>query len=221
MNETLHTLYTSWQADFENVIRQFRGIDLAGPLLMSPNALYNQQKNPLLIVGQETKGWAYLHGADMRAQMKAYETFNVAEGYYPSPFWNVTRKVEQALGNAAYSCAWTNVSKFDVAGGRAQGEQERVISSLDDLLSSEINIIKPKVCLFYTGPDFDERIEQVFPGLRYQAVDGWPERELATLVHPALPPLTFRTYHPNYLRRSSREGGFIEFMQVVGNELNA
>lgn len=215
MTEALHQLYVSRQADFDNVKSQFQGIDLAGPLLMAPNALYSQQPNPLLIVGQETKGWGYLQGEAIREQMAVYEEFNVGEEYYASPFWNVTRKVEQALGNAPYSCGWTNLSKFDVNGGRSFGSQERIISAVDDLLVSEISLLKPKVCLFFTGPTFDSRVRRTFPGVVYQTVDEWPERELARLVHPDLPVNTFRTYHPNYLRRSGRETAFIQFIKEI------
>ncbi|GAB3590305.1 hypothetical protein [Hymenobacter daeguensis] len=212
MNEELHNLYQNRQPDFENVILQFKGTDLAGPLLMSPNPTYGTQKVPLLIVGQETKGWAYLHGNDISKQMSVYEDFNLGEGYYASPFWNVTRKVEQALGSVPYSCAWTNLSKFDVDGGRSYGKQEQIIATVDDLLVAEISIIKPKVCLFFSGPDFDSRIQRIFPGVVYQNVPEWPKRELARLEHPDLPAYTFRTYHPNYLRRSSLEPAFIEFI---------
>jgi len=218
MTEALHQLYISRQADFDNIKSQFRGIDLAGPLLMAPNALYSQQPNPLLIVGQETKGWGYLHGEAIREQMAVYEKFNVGKEYYASPFWNVTRKVEQALGNAPYSCAWTNLSKFDVNGGRSFGAQERIISTVDDLLVSEISLLKPKVCLFSTGPAFDERIRRTFPGVTYQAVDKWSQRKLARLMHPDLPANTFRTYHPNYLRRSGLEPDFIHFIAAIKND---
>jgi hypothetical protein len=215
MHEVLYQLYVSRQANFIKVQSQFSGNELAGPLLMAPNALYDQQPNPLLIVGQETKGWRSLEGDAIREQMAAYEEFNVGEGYYASPFWNVTRKVEAALGNAPYSCAWTNVSKFDVARGRSYGDQAAVIATLDDLLVAEIALLKPKVCLFFTGPDFDDRLRHTFPELTYQQVTEWPERALARLVHPALPANTFRTYHPNYLRRSGQEAAFLEFMQSV------
>ena len=66
------------------------------------------------------------------------------------PFWNVTRKLEKALGNDAHSCAWTNFSKYDVDAGRAYGEHEKEISTLDNLLKKEIEILKPKICVLLT-----------------------------------------------------------------------
>lgn len=150
MENELYTLYTSRQKDFKKIVETFPEDDLAGPLLMSPNPDYYTSQNKLLIIGQETNGWNY-HLDDIAKQMKTYEDFNVGIEYYASPFWNITRKVEKALGNKPHSCAWTNLNKFDLNAGRPSGEYEKVISELDDILLSELKIIKPEFCLFYTG----------------------------------------------------------------------
>ena len=84
---------------------------------------------------------------------------------------------------------------------------------MNGLLCDAFALLKPKVCLFFTGPDFDDRLRHTFHGLVYQPVAEWSERVLARLVHPALPANTFRTYYPNYLRRSGQEASFLEFMQ--------
>jgi hypothetical protein len=209
MKQQLHDLYLQKQPAFQALRQQFPTADLAGPLLLSPNAAYSKQKYPLLIIGQETKGWQY-HVQDIAKQMAVYEEFNVGETYYASPFWNVTRKVERALGSVPYSCSWTNVSKFDLDGGRSYGQYEQAISDLDDILTTEISILQPEVCIFFTGPDFDYRLNRIFTGLRYNAVSDWNKRALARLEHPLLPPHCFRTYHPRYLRLRRQETAFIE-----------
>lgn len=190
------------------------GEDMAGPLLMAPDERYTGQPHRLLIVGQETGGWHY-HVDDPELQMEKYREFNVGEQWYASPFWNVTRKVEKLLGNQPYSCAWTNVSKFDHKNGRAVGRFAASIMSVDHLLVEELRILKPTVCLFYTGPDFDMRLCGIFPGVRYSAVEGYTEREMARLEHVELPSLSFRTYHPNYLRRSGMEEGVIRTLHAL------
>lgn len=213
MKEKLLKAYQDRKADFKSVKTQFADKNMAGPFLMSPNDKYAGQPYPLLIVGQETKGWGY-HVDDLSKQMEVYENFNVGIDYYASPFWNVTRKVEKALGNEPHTCTWTNISKFDLEGGRAYGECETAIATLDNLLVTEINIIKPKVCLFFTGPSFDGRIKNMFPDIEFATVPGHTTRQLSQLKHPDLPLLTFRSYHPNYLRRSKLEPEFINF--IVG-----
>ena len=185
---------------------------LHGPFLMSPNFSFGVQKNPLLIVGQETFGWSK-HAEDIEQNMLDYEDFNVGSKYYSSPFWNVTRKIEQILENEAFSCAWTNISKYDVNGGRAEGVYETEISNLDEILIKEIEILKPKICLFFTGPNFDYRIKTIFSEIEFHKVDNWNDRQLCQLKHPNLPENSFRTYHPNYLRRSGLEEGFLDFFR--------
>ncbi len=131
MKEQLPNLYLKGQRQFKDIITQFPDDDLAGPFLMSPNSLYAFQENPLLIVGQETCAWENSID-DLNKQMKFYEVFNVGIDYKSTPFWNITRKVEAVLGNIPYSCAWTNISKFDFDGGRAYGIYEKASCDLDE-----------------------------------------------------------------------------------------
>ncbi len=211
MKNQLFTAYQQRHADFKTVRATYPNEDMAGPFLMSPNEKYVNQPNPLLIVGQETYGWDYFVD-DLTKQMEVYENFNVGEKYYASPFWNVTRKVEQALGNELYSCVWTNISKYDLDGGRAYGEFEATISTLDNVLIDEVKILKPRVCMFFTGPSFDSRIRKIFEGVQFLTVEDFNPRQLCQLKHADLPTLTFRSYHPNYLRRSGQEKDFIDFV---------
>ncbi len=214
MKNQLLKIYQDRQPEFKDIRERFADEDMAGPLLMSPNNKYGLQKMPLLIVGQETHGWDY-HVADLNRQMEVYEAFNVGEEYYASPFWNVTRKVEKTIGNEPHSCAWTNISKFDLDGGRASGEHETAISAFDNMLVDEIKVLKPKVCLFFTGPTFDKRIKNIFTDVELIPVADWGINQLCQLKHKDLPALTFRSYHPNYLRRSGLEPEFIDFLSEV------
>ena len=77
--------------------------DLEGPLLMDLTQ-YWKQPVKLLIIGQETKGWNSEY-KDIESLKKTYREFNMGEGYYSSPFWNLTRKLESKVGIPAYSCA--------------------------------------------------------------------------------------------------------------------
>ena len=209
MKEHLFNLYNSKLSAFVSVRQRFAETQMAGPFLISPNEKYNEQPKPLLIVGQETKDWGY-HIEDISEQMAVYERFNLGESYYSSPFWNITRKIEGILGNEPYSCTWSNISKFDVNKGRAYGEYETAISSLDNILLDEIRILRPKVCIFYTGPDFDYRIKSVFQGVEFLPLENYSIRQFCQLKHSDLPALTFRSYHPNFIRRSRMEAGFLK-----------
>jgi hypothetical protein len=211
MRKNLLRLYESNHALLQEVPARFKDDDMAGPFLMSPNEIYTRQQKRLLVVGQETYGWDY-HVDDLEKQMAVYESFNVGEHYYSSPFWNVTRKMERAIGGDLYSCAWTNLSKYDLDGGRPYGVYEEAISQLDFILVDEIKIVEPSVCVFFTGPAFDYRLKNVFPDLTFNSVPGWSDRQLAYLTSKRMPCVAIRTYHPNYLRRSGLEEKFVSFV---------
>jgi hypothetical protein len=214
MKEELFRLYQERQTNFKNVVGTFPGDDLAGPFLMSPAPHYREQKKPLLIVGQETNGWTY-HVDEIQKQMDTYEEFEVGKGFDSTTFWNVTRKVENVLGNEPHSCAWTNLSKFDLYGGKSYGKYEKVISTVDKILVDEIKIINPKICLFFTGPDFDSRLKKVFEGVEFEAIGNWNIKQFCRLRHPELPEYSFRSYHPKSLRLRRLENDLLEYLSKI------
>ena len=214
IKEQLLSLYSRRTNEFKHIVETFPNVDLAGPLLMSPNKKYETQSKRLLIIGQQTNGWSY-HISDVKKQMGTYEGFNLGVNYYASPFWNITRKLEKAIGIEEYSCAWTNINKFDLNSGKPYGEYEEEIRKVDDLLINEIKILNPDICVFFTGPSFDGRIKSIFDGMLFEKIENWNSRELARISHSHLPKLSFRTHHPKSLRIRHIEDRFIEFMNRI------
>jgi hypothetical protein len=214
MKQELFKLYQNHRSNFKNVRDLFPADDLRGPCLISPSSKYANHTNRLLIIGQETKGWE-CEIDDIEKQMKVYEDFNLGEKYYSSPYYNVTRKVEDKLGNERYSNAQTNINKFDVGGKHPNGKHEIAIATLDKILIDEIKILKPKICIFFTGHAFDNRLNKIFPGLEFNEVAEFNKMEFCQLKHPLLPELSFRAYHPGYLRRRGKEKKFLDFMGKV------
>jgi hypothetical protein len=224
LKEELLKAYLNRMSDFERIHETFRDEDegINGPLLMSPGEKYLQQPNPLFIIGQETNEWVRFTNVNQEEYEKlmlCYENFNVGSGgrYSRAPFWNVTRKIEATLGNERCSCAWTNISKYDQKCKRPDAEHVKVFSLVDNLLIDEIAITKPKICIFFTGRHFDWRIANIFPQVEFLPVSEFEPHVLSQLKHPSLPVLTFRTYHPRYLKTSGLENGFIEF---IGKQVN-
>ncbi|MDI1355155.1 MAG: hypothetical protein PSX36_09560 [bacterium] len=209
MKEQLLQLYRQQQPSFRNLVSSFPNEDLAGPFLMSPGKHYQKQNYPLLLVGQETKGWSY-HIDEIEKQMQTYERYNVGSELETNAFWNISRKIEHLLGNDPCSCAWTNVSRFDLYGGRAHGKYEKAIAHLDRLICEEIKIVAPKVCLFFTGPDFDRRLKNIFEDIEFIEIPGWKPSQLCLLKHAGLPVYTFRSYHPKSLKLHRLEDDFMK-----------
>ena len=212
MKEDLIKIYQKRLDQFDEIAEKFKQVNLHGPFLLSPNTKYQKSKKRLLIIGQETKGWHRIQD-NIDGLMKVYEDFDLGRNYYSSPFWNVIRKVERVLDIEKYGCAWTNLNKYDVNKKRPKGIYEDEICKFDDLLIDEIEILKPDICIFFTGPDFDTRLKRTFKNLVFQEEKNWKPKQLSILKNEKLPTFSIRAYHPNYLRLKKYENSFIEFLE--------
>ena len=209
----MQSLRQLYEANLEQLVQfanQFPNEGLSRPLLMQPLAYFNQPTK-LFIVGQETYGWNCEH-ASVDALLEKYTEFNMGEKYYSTPFWNVTRKVESVLGIEKYSCAWSNLNRFDQDQGPPTEKILEAVSKLDFLVREEIRILKPDICLFYTNRKYDQRIETLFPGVQFHNIEVLPECHFTRLIHDALPKLTFRTPHPKTIRMQGWEEAFLKFL---------
>lgn len=203
MESSLFKLYEHNIVNFEKIISNHPDNSIAGPLLIATSELYLKEELKLLVIGQDTNGWGHDY-LDPGLQMNLYKNFNVGEKYN-SVFWSVVRKLEGQMGISKCSCLWTNINKFDVDSKRPKNEYEISISAIDSILVEEIRIIQPDVCVFFTGPDFDMRIKGIFKDIVFEKINDNEERTISRLSHRDLPFLTFKTYHPQYLRRSAIE----------------
>ena len=211
--QTLRDLYQTHLERFAQFVNSIPNERFEGPLLMEPST-YFQQPRKLLIVGQETFGWCCEYD-DINAQLKLYREFNMGENH-PTPFFNITRKIESILRIEKCSCAWSNLNRFDHDGKSPRGpNKEKILeelSKLDFLVKEEIQILKPDICLFYTNWKYDHRLAALYPGVQFQNIDGLPSGHFARLTHEALPKLTFRTPHPRTIRTRKWEDAFLTFM---------
>jgi hypothetical protein len=216
IKDELLKVYCNRISDFQHIQDACKGEQIAGALLMSPSENYAKQPFPFLAIGQETRGWETFSDVVTKEEcvemMSEHENFTVREKKSASPFWNVIRKIETALGNEPCSCAWTNISKYDQDGGKPDVEHEKLFSTVDNLLIDEIKITKPKICLFFTNHNFDSRLKNIFEQIKFVEVDGFNINDLCQLKHPDLPILTFRTDHPKSLRIRKIEESVIDFI---------
>ena len=202
----LYDMYVSEKKNIYSVIDRCNN-NMSGPFLVSPNRKYLNSKVKLAFVGQETKGWT--SHRDIEMQMKVYEDFNLGEKYYSSPFWNVMRKFEKALCGDTYCSAWLNINRYDEMEKRPSQESLAELSKLDSIIVAELKILNPDIVIFLTGHSYDSRIVKIL-GARQSALGGFDMKKLCHLDSDLIAGRIFRTYHPNYLRRSGMETGVIE-----------
>ena len=148
----------------------------------------------------------------VQAMLAAYRSFAFAK-YDPvvgrSPFWRTFRRFDERPNHAAL---WTNVCRcaFNAEeGGHSlfrleETQREAFVAAQAQLARSEIDILRPDICLIFSGPYYDPITFASFEGTKLEPIEGFPERVLARVVHPALPEAAYRTYHPSYLQRSNQ-----------------
>ncbi len=208
---SLDNLYVKNKEKMTKFRKEFSDYNLNGPLIMELSDYFNQTIK-LLIVGQQTKGWCKEHD-NVEALFKTYRDFNMGEKYRSTPFWNFARKIESIIGIANYSCAWSNINRYDNDGEEPKGLLLEKMKSLDYLLKDEIDTINQDICLFFINKKNDLRILSLFPGLKFEAIDGLKFNDYARINHGLLPTKSFRFPHPAYIRRSGMENIFFNTMK--------
>ncbi len=187
---------------------------LSLPLFISSPETFAPSRLRLLVVGQETNTWYGLLGQDLGADPVAgvlarYTQFNLGHKY-PSPFWDAVRKIRRLLGTPEEPAglAWSNIYPCDQNAKRPREPFGRTLLDLR-ILPREVKGLDPHAVVFFTGPDYDEALLHLFPSARF-ADAGIPKNlRVHRVEHPDLPVATFRTYHPNHLRRA-RKGAAVD-----------
>jgi hypothetical protein len=209
-NEKLRLLYSSFVDSWkqEKSLWDFRKLSM--PLLPFVGDGYESAKRKLLVVGQQTKGWCG-HWADGRTEQtdiilkeleKIYREFYFGKTKSRSIFLKAVDTLVAALASEDISretSVWANVLPFD-NDERAPTLELQELFGRAELLSHIINVTKPDAVVFLSGHHYDAAIFEKFHGLKNSAV-GKDAKLLSKLSVSELPGATYRTYHPNFLRR--------------------
>ena len=212
LNERLRGLYRSVWPALDALIPG--GEDYSWPLLIKATEAYVESPTRLMIVGQETYGW-YGHFAPGRSEritgiQDHYAEFDFAARYKSTPFWRAVHRLRSTVASSSdrRALAWSNLLPVDKAQKRPWALEGHLAKL--GILRREIEVLKPDVVVFFTGPDYDGLVARQFPGVLHQTVGGYDLRTLSRLAHAGLPTKSFRTYHPAYLSRSR------QFDRVLG-----
>ncbi len=210
INNELRSLYQKNSSKLKKLVQDYEGASC--PHLLFIPSSYLSCKNKLLVVGQQTNGWGCSGLISCCSDivvplMKEYEEFNLGENYVSSPFWQAGISLNRLVNpnSPERSFLWTNLVKIDQNGRRpVVKELEDTVTSFK-LLQSEIEITKPNVVIFFTGPDYDALLQSSFPGIIFTQIKKYNTKAYAKLsLKGSLPELSFRTYHPKYLKLSGK-----------------
>ncbi|MBQ8778618.1 MAG: hypothetical protein IJZ49_02755 [Alistipes sp.] len=223
MSDALYELYSSRWDNFKEKIQS--KVESAMPFLIVPTNDYCLSEKRIMIVGQETDSWAgevydFPEEQTPCNVLKVYDRF-VNRGGYNSPYWDFIRAIKDtAPSNTKFVI--NNVVKI----GKKRGAGcDDYINSLTlehmNLLSQELEILKPDMILFLTGPNYDHRIEAAFGKIKTEKAEAnLSARQLAKLQFSdsGMPP-SYRCYHPAYLRRSKNFDRYLDIINDIIKKL--
>jgi hypothetical protein len=244
LTEQLRNRYVNFQQSAR--LPKRLAVKASPPLLVLPHERWKSAKVKLLIVGQETVRWQYNPGEvgdsanpianfweflqakhGVGAMWSLYRWYALGRAYpgLNSPFWRGFRLLSAAINGCEDSALWSNVFKVNVGGSVIENCKAAEISELrrvqKGLLNQEINILKPDVVVFLSGPRYDSTIQCDFPDMEIsQFCRRWPKSAFGLIRAAGLPIRTIRTYHPEYLQRSRQLGILSEISQWATGRIN-
>lgn len=176
---------------------------------LEKNDLYDGCSYPLLIstwegeptpkalfFGQETNGWG--ESESIEGLMENYRRFDLGVNY-PSLFWKYLWAMSDKLGlRGDHPFLWNNINK--IGNVDSKGRPDEKVTELENkhfnVLAEELEAVKPEVCVFFTGPNYDADIKAKLPDVEFIPVEGYESRWFAQLKSKHLPKHSFRIYHP-------------------------
>jgi hypothetical protein len=196
--------------------------DLAtNPFLISTPKDWSEAKIKVMVFGQETNYWGgevsneAIFSNEVEKLMNIYEEFYLKDNMYASPFWNTFREIRNAISktNSSTSFIWNNIVKIGRRGIGYIPEVRDLTNKYFDVIPGEIDILKPNIIIFLSGPNYDNSISEVFGNFTLEPlIIDKSSRQLAIIKFEIYPFLQcFRTYHPGYLNRDTeRKNQFLE-----------
>ena len=222
MNDKLKELYDSkWDKMVSTFapILQDESIEVkpANPLLLyiDDEEKYQNADIRVMIFGQETNSWYDERGATVEDVQDLYDGFfNGGDCWkYSGQFWNgISRFItllKEKYPNKKIELLWNNIVKIGKQDDKGFPpdyiyEIEREVFNV---IPQELEILKPNLVVFFTGPNYDSIIKDNFGELIYTALPDSTDRQLSRLNLNGVQ-FAYRTYHPNYLWRNDIDDYF-------------
>jgi len=231
MNKKLNDLYQSNWAILSDKLNEIMNDDSlkqkpTNPLLLNVNEKkYINSDIKVLILGQETNNWGDNFCDSINETLEIYNDFynsGYATNSYGGHFWNGFNRfgslLENKFQNKKISYLWSNVIRIG-ASGRNLNYPENYIYKIEtatfNILEKELEILKPDIILFISGPNYDNNIRKILKDVEFINCDeGFTKRQIAKLKFKNHKNI-FRTYHPNYLWRK----GINKYFQTIINSI--
>lgn len=202
--DELIKMYKAEIPKLQKSLEPYKDCGVSSPLLINPCEAYFEQNIKLMVVGQQTYGWAAGKNK-IDDLLDEYNRFYFSEENKSSPFWRTVRKLEKEICFSDHCSIWTNVNRIDVKGDEPCGTVANLIKNFDFILRKEIEILKPNVIVFFCGRSFDDRISKLYSGFKVESVNENTESNLLAKFNAKGLPCCLRTYHPKFLNMQGKE----------------
>lgn len=175
---------------------------------------YNNASPKILFIGKEPNTWVDCAWDQIEGPLEKYKEFALATNKPNiTTFWRAVFEIIALInGNdkKVKNFLWTNVSKYCTWEGKGiTNEDFYFINRKFNVLQDEIRITAPDIIIFFSGPDYDERIKAQFKAnveFNSRVLKNIPEKQLSLVKtgeeNEIIPIHTYRTYHPSYLNRN-------------------
>lgn len=242
LNDSLWGLYEAVNEEIYDIVKS-KNQELpdnqkaAYPLLIAVPEEYTKADVRLMVFGQETNGYGTYGDVecehvvnDLLWEEEGYNWFFGEKRCYASsaPFFNTAKQLITSLQKKntgkQISYLWNEVIKMGLAGKTHPGTTsywyDTIIKPhLNGLILKEIDLLKPDFLVFFSGPDYDRYIGDIFGNPEKKPVNGFSEREMCEFVIPNVKK-TFRTYHPNYLYHNNPSRPKEDFIDALVEKLS-
>lgn len=165
----------------------------------------DKEKYAIMFVGQSTGEWENFTNILDGMELTRHFLLNQK---YASYFWNFTDQLEVAINGQAQrprlNYYWTNVFKIVYPDGNMITNPAFIDEYIKNIqiLTYEVDIIKPDIIIFLTGPTFDPYLCQLFQNVQFIPMLGLNNilyRVSAENCGMYFPEFAYKTYHPQYL----------------------
>ncbi len=221
MNENLIKLYNEEFKDI-SFLKDYDKI-LSKPFLLKVHEDYIKAHKKIMVFGQETHRW---HGKlidfnkedDIAKLMDSYEKFldkrvfsqNKSRGRscFIHRLVKINNDIKKNLSDT--QIIWNNLLKFD-KNGKSSRKIKKVTDFSIKLVKKEIDILKPDILLFQTGPYYDFIIKKLFTNIENSEVIVSRKLWKFTVDNK----VSFRINHPC----ATNQGGVKQYYTQVINEI--
>jgi len=187
---------------------------ISSPLFINVSTTYGNYLNAdlkILYVGKENNKWydskeridngiGDILNKDQyfNSLIRLYYKFDLGKNY-EKPFFDFLKIFIEdiRIKKIKAGVLWSNLLRFDC---RKNWNLKNKIFEIDknEILKKEIEILKPDVVIFVTGPGYDCFLDWTFLGCKSIQIGNTSKREKCIVKHNELPQKTYRIYHPDY-----------------------